>query len=117
MSVLLFAAIAVVVALAAFVQGAIGVGFALIVAPVLAFTAPALLAICGAKLTEGLGISPAVRSPAPTAWTWARATARSSWNRAAAAVSVSSVQGSVRSSNCLCMNSDCRRWGSSGAAV
>lgn len=43
MSVLLFAAIAAVVALAAFVQGAIGVGFALIVAPVLAFTAPGLL--------------------------------------------------------------------------
>jgi len=43
MSATSFAAIAAIVAFAAFVQGAIGVGFALIVAPVLALTLPELL--------------------------------------------------------------------------
>ena len=41
-----FAVLAASVAVAAFVQGTIGVGFALVVAPILAFTAPALLPVC-----------------------------------------------------------------------
>jgi uncharacterized protein len=41
-----FAVVAASVAVAAFVQGTIGVGFALIVAPILAFTDPALLPVC-----------------------------------------------------------------------
>ncbi|MDB5656134.1 MAG: hypothetical protein JWQ94_3747 [Tardiphaga sp.] len=43
MSVTLFVLLATVVAVAAFVQAAIGVGFALIMAPILALTAPELL--------------------------------------------------------------------------
>lgn len=46
MTITAFALIAVAVIVAAFVQGTTGVGFALIVAPVLALLAPALLPVC-----------------------------------------------------------------------
>jgi uncharacterized membrane protein YfcA len=51
-----FAVVAASVAVAAFVQGTIGVGFALIVAPILAFTAPALLPVCVLVLMLPLNI-------------------------------------------------------------
>jgi uncharacterized membrane protein YfcA len=46
MSLTTFAAIGATVGIAAFVQGAIGIGFALIVAPVLGFLRPELLPVC-----------------------------------------------------------------------
>lgn len=46
MSLTVFAAIAATVGVAAFVQGAIGIGFALIVAPVLGLIRPDLLPVC-----------------------------------------------------------------------
>lgn len=46
MSLSLFAAIGATIGVAAFVQGAIGIGFALIVAPVLGFVRPDLLPVC-----------------------------------------------------------------------
>ncbi|MEP6701496.1 MAG: sulfite exporter TauE/SafE family protein [Betaproteobacteria bacterium] len=46
MSVAMLALLAVIVMISAFVQGTIGVGFALIMAPILAFVAPDLLPVC-----------------------------------------------------------------------
>ena len=46
MNLLVFTPIAAAVIVAAFIQGTTGVGFALIVAPVLAFLAPDLVPVC-----------------------------------------------------------------------
>lgn len=64
MSLTLFAVIAVVVMLAAFVQGTTGVGFALIVAPTLAFAVPDLLPACLLMLMIPLNVYVAWRERA-----------------------------------------------------
>jgi uncharacterized membrane protein YfcA len=63
-----FILIAVVVALAAFVQGTIGVGFAMILAPVLAIVAPQLVPVCLLALMVPLNAYVAWRERAALDW-------------------------------------------------
>src|ERR1043165_576532 len=60
-----FAIVAACVAVAAFVQGTTGVGFALIVAPIVGLVAPALLPICLLVLMLPLNVYGAWGEPAP----------------------------------------------------
>ncbi len=68
MSLTTFALIAVVVAIGAFVQGTIGIGFALIVAPVLGVLTPELLPVCLLALMVPLNAYIAWRERAALDW-------------------------------------------------